>query len=428
MGRAPVAGGGVGQSEGEVGGAAPGSSPAPPLFAIPAPALESFVPQRGEEEVDFNASRGKGDHFLGGVGGEEGKGGAGGSVGGESQGGGAQEMEQAAEEARQEDAPQKLASAANSSGATRGLASGNERSGVKLSDARGGFILGTMKVEKNRNSSAGGPDIFSSPSGAGKGGYDLEADEIADDGDEEEQRRMATGGDGSSGNGGSRGGRGERKLRSRETICYDSAGEWESDGSDGLPAVLAVRKTEEVDRAGSSLPPLEAPGGDAPAAMAGGGTRAASSHRAREGVRERGEDAVSSGLPVGKGTAPLPPPMFSGVGKAIEDHDDEGDGADPSREEKKEDSAGGRAVAGLEKLELGGRMSVRERVLALSAAASERDSSLRKVFRGGSGAGKTLRRDRPSDPGASSWCRTVRRTCCVTSFAVRVLVLEPSPG
>lgn len=157
----------------------------------------------------------------------------------------------------------------------RGRPKKDERSGVRVSDARGGFIGGSgVKGNRHRKNSSGGSNggsngggvgrAYSSPTGAAKGGYDVEEDEMADDGEEENSRAGRRGGGGrgrSGGSGGGGEGGGERTtglLRSRkdipvlESICYDSAGDWASDGSDGMPAVLSAYKPGEAPAAAAA--------------------------------------------------------------------------------------------------------------------------------------------------------------------------------
>ncbi|CAM9215574.1 unnamed protein product [Scytosiphon promiscuus] len=103
---------------------------------------------------------------------------------------------------------------------------GEERSGVRLSDARGGFISGGS-VPRRASSVE-------------------EADEIPGEGDEEE----AKAGGRRRGSGASSFGYGDLAPEV-EGACYDSAGDWASDGSDGLPASAGESALEE-EHAGSS--------------------------------------------------------------------------------------------------------------------------------------------------------------------------------
>lgn len=363
----------------------------PPVFFIPAQSLESFVPKkengdkREEEEIDFTASRGKGDHVFGGLG-TGGRGDGTGEGGGRDSG--AQEMEQAPEEARQE-APRSpsvvesgvgaaCSEAGSGSGSgpvrksSRALSAGEGRSSVKLSDARGGFIVGTGMGVKRRNGSSGGGDadggFFPSTTGAGKGGYDVEADEIADDGDEER----------------SRGGRNRNRRHGREieVVCYDSAGEWASDGSDGLPAVLAVRKPAKNGSVKSTEIPMEGE------VFAGGlevemeTASRALKNRAQgtgESMLERDGDGVFPGIVVKEGKTAVEAAVFSSRGKTEEND------AVEEKERPRWESGSGRSV------------SVRDRVLALSSTIEKQKSD-----RSLSGSGRSL--SGKSGPGARCVC------------------------
>lgn len=364
--------------EEESGGSGGAAEPLqPPVFLIPAPTLESFVPKkkiddkREEEEIDFTASRGKGDHVFGGVG-TGGRGGGTGERGGRDSG--AQEMEQAPEEARQETprSPSVVeggvgaacSDAGSGSGSgpvrksSRALSAGEGRSSVRLSDARGGFIVGTVMGAKRRNGSGGGGDadggFFPSPTGPGKGGYDVEADEIADDGDEERSRGGRS--------------RGRRHGREVEGLCYDSAGEWASDGSDGLPAVLAVRKPAKNGDAGSTEVPMEgevfAGGLEEETEMASRALRS-TAQGTGESMLERDVDGVFSG-----GKTAVEAAVFSSRGKA-----EENDAAE-KEERPRWEGGPGRSV------------SVRDRVLALSSAIEKQ--SLQRSDRSLSGSGRSL--------------------------------------
>lgn len=366
----------------------------PPVFFIPAPSLESFVLKREngvkieEEEIDFTASRGKGDHVFGGLG----TGGRGDGTGeGEGMDSGAQEMEQAPEEARQETprSPSVVESRIGAEGSdagsgsgsgpvrksSRALSAGEGRSSVRLSDARGGFIVGTGIGAKRRNGSSGGGDadgvFFSSPTGAGKGGYDVEADEIADDGDEER----------------SRGGRNRNRRHGQEVevVCYDSAGEWASDGSDGLPAVLAVRKPAKNSDVRSTEIPMEGE-----LFMGGLEVEMDTASRALENTAQgtggsmlkRDVDGVFPGTVTKEGNPVEEAVAFSSRGKT-EENDAAGE-----KERPRWESGSGRAV------------SVRDRVLALSSAIEKQ--SLQKSDRSLSGSGRSLSEN--PGPGARRLC------------------------
>lgn len=426
----------------------------PPAFAIPPPPLKSFVRQRGpsddsdahsdeesdmndtdcdDEEAGFNASRGKGDvsvHVDGvssnaggvGVGGGGGGGGDGGSA---RRGSGAQEMEEEARQGSGGSSPARALSASMPASA-RVLkearvrrSSGDGRSGVRLSDARSSFIGGAMKgggggASQGRKSSDGGGSVegngergedervYSSPIGAGKGGYDVEADEMAGEEGDEESRRGLKGRRSSSRMGRNAGGggggdnrvdesyelrpssslssaaAGRRGTPEIEVVCYDSAGDWGSDGSDGLPAVLAARKltgTEEsTDEApgGASLPGSARPRSSLSmtsdkekdgqeAFMAG--ISPAVGQSAGESALEEEPPAGSSGLAVGEGTAapPISPDRMNGNVNVDSKGDGNGDGEDGPPAQPVSPAAQRKAWGGG-----GSGVSVRDRIAALS--------------------------------------------------------------
>lgn len=247
----------------------------PPAFAIPAPPITSFVLLSGaeEEEVDFSASRGKSDVVPRRTSGGKARDYDGDDGGGEEGMGEEQELEQAPEETREKSPPPSAqrhavsaplvstlvaegvvvddddgegatgmslavgpaarAAAVSRRGGGAGLGKDDvQRPGGKVSDARGTFY-GKMKGTTNRETAA--VSSRSSPlTGAGKGGYEVEADEMADEGGGEKDSAGTTRGRGGPG--------GRRRSSSRDptVVCYDSAGEWGSDGSDGLPPVVAA--------------------------------------------------------------------------------------------------------------------------------------------------------------------------------------------
>eukprot|EP00903_Cladosiphon_okamuranus_P012628 g11814.t1 len=424
---------GGGEAGGEAGAARGGGGGLPPpAFAIPSPPLASFTRHAVDgdesneepEEIDFNASRGKegygisrggssGSGVSGGTGG-----GGGGSGGGAEEAEEAEEAEQAAEEVREQGPPSFSAAvgAATGSGGTNtsgapGTATAaaaaarrrssdgggfksrpkrEERSGLRLSDARGSFIGGSMVK------SAGG--------GHRQGKKSVEeADEMAyegeeDDGDEEGRSRRWS----SAGRRGSAASslpssswqHPRKRAQEIEAECYDSAGDWGSDGSDGLPAVLAARKrgaAEDTAAAAAAAVAAEATAAaDGPrrrrtrsALSMGGASEDATNvgyagsdtdqQEATEGTtgaagasQSAGESALeekepgSLGLAVGEGTAPpapaaAPPSPPSGgmsTGRAS---------AIAAAAARRKSSGGGGGGGG------GGGWSVRDRVAALQA-------------------------------------------------------------
>eukprot|EP00752_Nemacystus_decipiens_P001367 g1356.t1 len=423
----------AGEAEGEAGSTAAraagggGGGLPPPAFAIPSPPLASFTrppgdgdeSDREEEEVDFNASRSKEGDGIGGGGGGGGGGSAEGSgPGGRggSGGGGAEEAEQAAEEVREQPPPPYSAAVDNATttssggnnssrlpgaaparrssdgGGFKSRAKKEERSGVRLSDARGGFIGGSMVK------------------GAGAGSHRQdrssveEADEMAGEGEGygggekgkgRIRRQWPSAGRRSSGasSSASSSWRPRNRAQEIEVDCYDSAGDWGSDGSDGLPAVLAARKKGTAEdtaaetaaaagegharRTGSSLSMGGAAEGadvghaesgtvqqKATEAEAAGGADATAGQSAGESALEE-EDPGSSGLTVGEGTAPPAPPAgtmspgrAAAIAAAAARRKSSGGG---SSREGSGGSRGGGGGGG------GGGGTVRERVAALSA-------------------------------------------------------------
>lgn len=77
--------------------------------------------------------------------------------------------------------------------------------------------------------------------GAGKGSYDVEADEMADEAQEEKGSAVA------------KGGRRTSSLNP-DVVCYDSAGEWASEGSDGLTPVLRANLSRRRSSGGYTDP------------------------------------------------------------------------------------------------------------------------------------------------------------------------------
>ncbi|CAN0309413.1 unnamed protein product, partial [Ectocarpus sp. 12 AP-2014] len=432
-----------------------GAALPPPAFAIPSPPLRSFAQhggdddddRQGKEEVDLNASRGKeGD----GAGNREAgsRDGGGSGAGGGGGGGVSQEMEHAAEEAREEErhAPSSggdatAAAAGNGLGVTgaaaaaaaavprrksdgggrarstsgegsgtKGRAKREERSGLRLSDARGSFIGSSTPVK----------------AAAAVTGRAEEQDEMAAEGEEEEDK--GGGGRGSGGGGGLRrrgsGASSFNYVRRRTSaseegeVCYDSAGDWGSDGSDGMPAVLANRRRSAAADDEAPPPAAEAAAaGDSeeharslrgsdvgansdpvqeketlPAAAGGGGGGAAvvrAGQSAGESALEE-EQPRSSELTVGEGTAPPPSSSLGGsdrrpqgipqgraaaLAAAFEHRNTGGSGSGGSS--VKGGGTGGAGGAGWG--------SVRERVAALSAKSGEGATG---GAGGGSGGGK----------------------------------------
>lgn len=262
--------GGNGREDAETGAGAIASAldeAPPPAFTISAPRRSSFAlhkPDGGRgamnEEIDFNASRGKCDEVsINGVGRETdgagrvgGRSGVGDEVGSKGDGGretvrGDLEIEQAAEETRQDVSPRSSSlppptptraglGGVDSEGNSRG------RSRDRLSDPRGGLVrqkalprLSPGRLSRAAGGDSGGDEICSPVAGAGKGEYGVEADEMADEGEEDavDDSKAA------------KRARGRRRPVDRrasapvpDATCYDSAGEWASDGSEGCPPVL----------------------------------------------------------------------------------------------------------------------------------------------------------------------------------------------
>lgn len=302
-----------------------------PAFTMPSPPVKSFIlkpPEGvntvpGGEEIDFNASRAKWDE-VDGSGVDEG--GTSGLVGGEVGDGDGEdasdgtprrsiiklmrddmELEQAAEETRQDTSPRTMspvllsglpastlplppptpttAGGAKEEDDEGGITSGgndtgaspaseksrsdrpkrDERPGARVSDPRSGFIHVKGPTNKISPSSihSGSPapttcsrgrvedDLCSPVAGAGKGVYELEADEMADEG-EDTVNGMGVGLGGGSG-------RRRRVMGSRRTskadlggACYDSAGEWASDSSDDWAPLLASTSVSRRSTVGST--------------------------------------------------------------------------------------------------------------------------------------------------------------------------------
>lgn len=352
-----------------------GGAPPPPAFSIPSPPLASFARQGPnddvngdddiQEEVDFTASRGKEMDGIGGSGS--------GSGGGGGIGDGSQNAEHAGREAKEHeslpDSPPtpnpalatRTASLSASSSRHSLIAAGGkddaesktgqasaqatargvkprekreERSGVRLSDARGGFII-TGGTASRRASS-------SSSAAAGHHRRDRssmdEPDEIPGEGDEEETK--GGGGARRRGSGASSFGYGDLVAEEAEAACYDSAGDWASDGSDGLPA--AAGRGARGPKSSSLLSRESVGNGDSDA-----GSREEEEEEEERGAARAGQSAgesaleeehvVSSELTVGQGTAPprTETPQTSsatssgGVERRVAEVDDEAEALDP---------------------------------------------------------------------------------------------------
>lgn len=296
-GQASPTGGGGSAAQPHAGG------DSPPAFTIPAPRLESFLLGAGsdkdgdEDEDELNLSRGKYDGIPGSMGGRgvddlarEGTGSTREGSGGE----GTHELEQAAEESREpspqksqqrspalsaslvsalvaedviiedddgsadKDAGKTIAVGPAARAAAAGAASGgvstaapagrgkydsvDGRPGAKVSDRQGTFFKSIKGVSERATAALQGRSSPPPGAGAGKGSYGVEAEEMPDEAKDDKQFAV--------GQKGNRNGRVSGKPES--DVCYDSACEFASDGSEGLTPAQAATLTSHRQSSGAS--------------------------------------------------------------------------------------------------------------------------------------------------------------------------------